>query len=573
MAVQLEASETVPLVSTHASGSCLNFCRGPPLRYRSRLFRSKTATVILVWNVLLATIRNLGLVTVYSYKWEPNKGTSMLFGAPRVLSALIHVNTLAYVVYPLAVLIADVTWGRYKMVVFSGLSGFFLSVSAIVVGVVGQYMNEDTVTPFLSLGLIVATLLVQYLYFVNAFLLGMDQLHDASSEELCSFVHWYVWSECVGGLVLILIYVDLRSKPDTLPVIMGVLLTALLAAGLAVLICHCRCLRLSSLFVTVPPSVTSYKTVRKVLASASRQHTASLPGGAAEHVRETGLLGRIELSKGVHGGPCTTEEVDDVKTSLRLIPLLVPVAASFFLQFAALPNPVFVWHFENHTTNQTSELERNSDITNALSISYLYGVVYITLHELVLYPVLGKYLPRAAIRLWLAMLTLLVAIIFNLMTDAIRHALNRQDSACMFVDYYNGMSEYSLGLSPLLLLVPGALSSIATIILYIALLEFAAAQVPYSMKGLFIGLGYCLAGLFSGLGSVFIQPFEFWTPGHYYSCCSLYYTLNGVIGVLLLIFFTVVVCNYTPRQRSDVNTEQSLPPTGQAVKVYYAMLR
>ena len=55
------------------------------------------------------------------------------------------------------------------------------------------------------------------MYEANAIQFGMDQMLEASSKELSSFIHWYYWSLNLGPLVIfyilsaVLIYIYIRD--------------------------------------------------------------------------------------------------------------------------------------------------------------------------------------------------------------------------------------------------------------------------------------------------------------------------------------------------------------------------
>ena len=78
--------------------------------------------------------------------------------------------------FPLAGILADVKFGRYKTIV--------TSICIVLVSLI-----------FLSAGISVFTLYLGLIGFTaNVVQFGMDQLHDSPGEDRTLFIHWYVWT-------------------------------------------------------------------------------------------------------------------------------------------------------------------------------------------------------------------------------------------------------------------------------------------------------------------------------------------------------------------------------------------
>ncbi len=105
---------------------------------------------------------------------------------------------------------------------------------------------------------------------------------------------------------------------------------------------------------------------------------------------EDELPSRIDFGKTKYGGPFTTEQVEDVKTFLRL--LVITVVAS------VLVGQILVFNFliDNLTnvyslTPLSRECYRETFLTS--TFEYIATAVYIPLHEFILYPALHRYFP------------------------------------------------------------------------------------------------------------------------------------------------------------------------------------
>ena len=115
--------------------------------------------------------------------------------------ALLISQSVAYLLYPLLGWLADVYFTRYKFVLFSFI---IMIVSSILLSAVAavflNFIHERGI--FILGGLAIFTSLIAMgLFESTAVQFGMDQMPEASSDQLSMFVHWYYWSCNVGRLI------------------------------------------------------------------------------------------------------------------------------------------------------------------------------------------------------------------------------------------------------------------------------------------------------------------------------------------------------------------------------------
>ena len=118
---------------------------------------------------------------------------------------------LMFLVYPFLGHLADVYLTRYRTlkcgiiaIVVSSLLMFALELTPILLSnvfhtqfpmnywVKGAILVPEGILLIIGLGLFEA----------NAIQLGLDQLLEAPTPKLISFIHWYYWSQNVAGLVM-----------------------------------------------------------------------------------------------------------------------------------------------------------------------------------------------------------------------------------------------------------------------------------------------------------------------------------------------------------------------------------
>uniref|UniRef100_A0A1X7UK70 Uncharacterized protein n=1 Tax=Amphimedon queenslandica TaxID=400682 RepID=A0A1X7UK70_AMPQE len=152
---------------------------------------------------------------------------------------------------------------------------------------------------------------------------NIDQLIGSSSGELTAVLHWHN----IGPLVVIS---TLIFNVKRLP-----LLLASIGCVAAVLVSH----SLFSQYLETAPvnTVNPVKLIVRVLCYA-RKHKYPENRSALTYWEEE-APSRLDLGKDKYGGPFTEEEVEDVKTVLRLIPLVVvcSVASGFYEEFIQEP--------------------------------------------------------------------------------------------------------------------------------------------------------------------------------------------------------------------------------------------
>ena len=117
-----------------------------------------------------------------------------------VLAFLIS-QSVAYLLYPLLGWLADVYFTRYKFILFSFMT---MIVSSILLSVVSaifvNFIHERGL--FILGGIALAVCLIAMGMFEStATQFGMDQMLEASSNQLSIFIHWYYWSCGIGRII------------------------------------------------------------------------------------------------------------------------------------------------------------------------------------------------------------------------------------------------------------------------------------------------------------------------------------------------------------------------------------
>ena len=251
---------------------------------------------------------------------------------------------ITFLSYPLLGYNADVCLTRYRTLKCSFI---FLIVGCTIVLILlllsitvnltemlekRSLFNDDKRKMFLISGIPVIALITTGvgLFEANALQFGLDQLLEAPTPKLIAFIHWYYWTHNVVHLVAMYITIgwtaiDTRLKPYSqyeAPAIReSLLFTAVSMLGLAVVGSLVLLHKSKSHLYILRAGLNPFKTIHGVL-KYSWNHKVPEHRSAFTYWEEA-IPRRIDLGKNKYGGPFTNEEVEDTKTFLRILPLLL----------------------------------------------------------------------------------------------------------------------------------------------------------------------------------------------------------------------------------------------------------
>ena len=533
---QTSLRATPTATTKYRPGSC-------PSSYKIRRIRSKGALLILFWFAMMWSFwSSRGILVPASFQKNPY---------PILYQRLIpHLNYV--LVYPLTGWLADVKFGRYNVM---HTSLWLMWVGALVSAVVSVVQSACSIPIGVSISILVITNAFMLCglagFHVNILPFGTDQLLEASSEEIGAFVHWLFWVWNVGNLIgQIVSGSDLLTECTSV----GQDTWQLILAPFPLL---CLTLALSTDYIfrnllnSEPKSQNPLKTVISVLKYAAR-HKRPEHRSALTYWEDLPPK-RIDFGKTKYGGPFTTEEVEDVKTFLRILAFLLCSGA-----FLVAANNSAYFFYEGH-------FQHNLNLPGCLGPSVyqfytvpFFIVVSIPIYELFIYPFCRRWIPTILKRLGLGIVAALVCSVLLFSVDTAGHAQNHS-VPCMF--------SANMTSSPLSIDATGftvvfnVFSVLFQMLYFIASYEFICAQSPYCMKGLLFGCYYSMRGIFLLLADIWYIG---WKYSHieensvtYPSCGFWYYLFTTVMGAVGLVIFCLVAKWYKKREREEPANERS----------------
>ncbi len=289
-------------------------------------------------------------------------------------------------------------------------------------------------------------------YIVTAVQLGLDQMPDASSANITSFITWFVFSLILG----IWLY---NSATNVLPVYTWISFSqvSIIFPVILMSVVCCSLFLLGPKWLIIEPNCPqSLKTVYHVLKFAWK-HKAPLNRSALTYWEED-VPSRMDLGKSRYGGPFTTEQVEDVKTFFKILIVFLPI---FLSSSSFLPDVLPLW---------SSGLVTKCD--EYLVFSFTYNpfwimIIALLVYEFLIYPFIKNRLPSILKRIGILSFLLFI---FNSIKLIIAVSF-------FYLEHFS--QWYSLVYSvPLCCVFVFLLNDV---------LEFVCAQAPYKMRGLLLG--------------------------------------------------------------------------------------
>ena len=184
-----------------------NKCAGCKRYYSMRRFKSRWALLILLWYLLIFLSSNDSSLMI-------NRLSSTLLHKNSWSSDVLFSGVVAFTgaLCPVFGYLADVHFGRYKVIVALSIILTIGQVSGgvqLILGALNRYTHHPIIATFILLPSFIMSRagLDSAGSFIVIF--GIEQLQDASSDELASYIFWCVWVERMGSTIVGLVNIFL----------------------------------------------------------------------------------------------------------------------------------------------------------------------------------------------------------------------------------------------------------------------------------------------------------------------------------------------------------------------------
>ena len=312
-------------------------------KYQVRLFHSKGALLVVFWLLLMciACIPSFNTFIESFNCWfsletrQQARDYAVCLLLPNKWLILIPV-LIACLSAPAAGWMADAKFGNYR-VFKSGVAFLFLHSTLNCLLLVFEalfWKNNKVLFSWIHLSLHSSFFVVgSCVCIVTALPLGLDQMPDASASNITSFIAWFVFSFCFGSwLANAFSFVKDSCLDKTFKWNYSVI-TAFFSTLCMTIVFISNFLFSPKWLIIEPQSPGSLKSIYQVLKFAAK-HKAPVNRSAFTYWEED-IPSRVDLGKSKYGGPFTAEQVEDVKTILRL--LVIIMSLSFVVFTLMLP--------------------------------------------------------------------------------------------------------------------------------------------------------------------------------------------------------------------------------------------
>ena len=412
--------------------------------------------------------------------------------------------------FPLFGLLADVKTGRYKTIIVGVHFSFF---SWIIIGltvIIKSYLPEYDTLSLIALSIaFILEVIGSCFFYSNIIQFSLDQVIGASADELSAIVYWHAVCTPLSYLVFEIGQCLFEEFLIISYVLSGFTISVVLITNYL----------FKHWLDTTPHIVNPVKRISQIL-NYARKNKYPRNRSALTYWEED-YPSRLDLGKDKYGGPFSEEQVEDVKTVLSLIPLLISIvcvecAGELTMNTFLLPNK----------TSQFILCFVNND-----SLYLLVALILILFYHLLIYPCFYKFIPSMLKRIGLGLIIALLTTLYYVVMLACRESFN-----------INTTSYKAL-------IVPQILHGIAFAFIFPTSLEFTIAQCPHEMRGFLIGL-WCTAFELGNIINI-NGKYPFSCQGEIH-CQSLYYhVLKSVIILIILIIFLILAKCYKFRVREN----------------------
>ena len=507
------ASEQTKLLNERTCCKC---------KYRLRWFYSKGAFLVLAW-VLLVSVAGYSVMSTLLQTIEHTALSQWIIAPPTVLFGAVSLILSGW--------LADAKYGNYKVARFGLILQFFGTLSTTFCSLFLDYL--EATNEYLAAILLVLTInlfIVGYgCFLVTSLQLGLDQMPDASSPSITSFIAWFFFCVFAGVWISNILYniqyncileIHNLNKNNFIQV-----------WNLHIVLCLSIALMLDFIFtnkclIIEPKSHQSFKTIYQILKFAAK-HKAPLNRSAFTYWEED-IPSRMDLGKSKYGGPFSTEQVEDVKTIIRLFVISLPI---WVLTSSLLMHPnIFV------IRNIPGVPSCSTNFILYFTYDATWCVIVCTvIYEFVIYPIVRNRIPTILKRIGItSFLATFISVVF-LTLELIQKFYKDNDS---FIEGIKWITTVLYSLSKGLL--PFSFFS--------TLFELICAQAPYNMRGQFAG--YMIIIILSSL--LLGEAISTYLTDICSSCILIILGVKLAVSLFGFIMYCLLARWYKRRERDDV---------------------
>ena len=493
------------------------------------LVTKKVAVLLIIWETLFSVYRRIltFMPIIFHFNLQINQ-----YGLVSATS----------IFFPIGGMIADVRCGRYRVIIAS----VYICLISFLFGLISfllwslEYRLTVPVLTMLYAGFFL--LLVGSGGFEsNIIPFSIDQLMGSSSDQLSALIYWHMFGKYFARIfVILLCEITGIILPESMSSIsytyskIGVMVSISGLSLMTVVVSNCI---FKHWLDTKPHLANPIKLIFQVLNYARKNWYPR--NRSALTYWENKYPSRLDLGKQRLGGPFSEEEVENVKTVFRMLPVFIPLIIS---------------PFAFDTINLTEYIYFNDkEFFKYMMANYCYPFIIllalVPLYQFIIQPFFYRYIPSMLNRISLGLLfTLITTLLY--MTFVLINQQSYPTPDCP-------LKEINVNRSLLFppgykwLIIPHITCGISFFLILITSMEFIVAQSPEQMQGLMVGLWYACLGVGQILNHNFNRFFVSINSSSFgcfffcYLSCSLIVAVGLIIFLAFTRYYKVRVRDYT----------------------------
>lgn len=222
------------------------------------------------------------------------------------------------VLYPVMGWLADSRFGRFRSIQCGIWISWFVSILSSLLAIMKYKLDDPSFLSGFDVVLFSIMGVGLGLFQANIIQFGVDQLIDASSADLTSYINWYTWTFFASEVVI-----DVSQKcGEQFQFHFAFTLVPPVCLTLAVLLI----IFFNKHLIIEPVTPNPLKLIFNVLKYARKNKYPKQR--SAFTYWDDKRYSRIDLGMNKYGGPFSTEEVENVKTFFRIL-VLIGMMSSF----------------------------------------------------------------------------------------------------------------------------------------------------------------------------------------------------------------------------------------------------
>lgn len=447
----------------------------------------------------------------------------------------------SFILYPFLGWLADVYFGRYRVIKWCLRIMWAVSILLCLAFTLFDYYAVTGAS--LKYAFYVPLLISLGGFLSNLMHFGIDQLADAPSSEITSFIRLSCWLYYFSRLVVVLSQNCICEDCFKLPLLLLPLLLTIAVSSDSIF---------NNCFVKEPPFGNPLTVIFRY----------AVKNKCSQLCNAFTCWNNSRVNFG--GNPFTSEEVENVKAFWHMFRVIAVGSMFMGVTFNIYPANGTIFR---HLQREFDDVSRRWNCLLTSTLFYSGDIIvalFLPIFEFLLYPFLKRHFHISILtKALIGIIFFLSDVIGLIIIEGLGHRFIKNGHSGSNLTYpMNSLQlpNVMLPVSQFWVMIPNTFGSIAQYVFVIASLEFICAQSPYYMKGLLFGLAFGCTGIFTAFFYILLLPIQYaikkWSSPHY--GCEMWYLVSILFFLLVFsVTFYVLRKVYKKRNRnSDLYNEQ-----------------